>query len=169
MPTLYTFIVDTNLYSGNFEREMCAYITGQIGECGVGRGDASEAEDELNENVRAWFEENIELRGEEGEKDSCMRPCAIVPTPGRINNGTGGHFNTEGYTGQHCYPAYESVAIFVSAKPTAAIFRVAKERAEKFAKNYRDTMRKGVSPMTILNVRLTKGIKKVQALDIEAL
>jgi hypothetical protein len=30
------FVVDTDTYAGNFEREMCAYITGQVGECEVG-------------------------------------------------------------------------------------------------------------------------------------
>ena len=24
----YIFIIDTNMYAGNFEREMCAYLTG---------------------------------------------------------------------------------------------------------------------------------------------
>src|SRR6187397_1215283 len=32
----YQLIVKTNSYAGNFEREMCAFMTGQIGECGVG-------------------------------------------------------------------------------------------------------------------------------------
>lgn len=29
-------IIQTNEYSGNFERELCAHCTGQTGECGVG-------------------------------------------------------------------------------------------------------------------------------------
>ncbi|KKK83825.1 hypothetical protein LCGC14_2789530, partial [marine sediment metagenome] len=32
----WIFIIDTDSYAGNFEREMCAYITGRVGECGVG-------------------------------------------------------------------------------------------------------------------------------------
>ena len=32
----YLFVIDTDSYSGNFEREMCAYCTGQIGDCEVG-------------------------------------------------------------------------------------------------------------------------------------
>jgi hypothetical protein len=32
----FAFIIDTNSYSGSFEREMTAYLTGRIGECGVG-------------------------------------------------------------------------------------------------------------------------------------
>lgn len=169
MPTLYTLIVDTNLYSGNFEREMCAFITGQIGECGVGRGEASEAEEELSQEALAWFSENIEERGEEGEEYPCMRPCAIAPTPGRVNNGTGGHYDADKYTGTYRHPAYESVGIFFSAKPPAAIFRIAKERAQLFADNYRDTMRNSKERMTILDVRLTKGVRKVSDIDVTKL
>ena len=33
----YAFVVETNQYAGNFEREMCAYVTGAVGECGVGK------------------------------------------------------------------------------------------------------------------------------------
>jgi hypothetical protein len=32
----YSIIIETNSYAGNFEREMCAAITGAVGECGVG-------------------------------------------------------------------------------------------------------------------------------------
>ena len=31
------FIIDTDQYAGNFERELCAWTTGQIGECEVGK------------------------------------------------------------------------------------------------------------------------------------
>ncbi len=33
----FAFIVDTDSYAGNFERAMTAYMTGQIGDCGVGK------------------------------------------------------------------------------------------------------------------------------------
>jgi hypothetical protein len=32
----YVFIIDTEQYAGNFEREMCAYCTGILGDCEVG-------------------------------------------------------------------------------------------------------------------------------------
>jgi hypothetical protein len=32
----YAFVIDTDQYAGNFEREMTAYLTGRIGQCGVG-------------------------------------------------------------------------------------------------------------------------------------
>jgi len=32
----FIFVIDTDTYAGNFERPMCAYMTGRVGECGVG-------------------------------------------------------------------------------------------------------------------------------------
>lgn len=32
----YELLVKTNSYAGNFERDMCAYLTGSVGDCGVG-------------------------------------------------------------------------------------------------------------------------------------
>jgi len=32
----YIFIVDTEKYAGDFERQLTAYCTGQVGDCGVG-------------------------------------------------------------------------------------------------------------------------------------
>lgn len=33
----FAFIIDTDSYAGNFEREMTAFVTGEIGECEVGK------------------------------------------------------------------------------------------------------------------------------------
>lgn len=33
----FELVIKTNSYTGNFEREMCAYLTGQYGECEVGK------------------------------------------------------------------------------------------------------------------------------------
>jgi hypothetical protein len=76
-------IVDTNKYAGNFEREMCAYATGQIGECGVGA-------DEVDENMphAKWWDDHVIDQEDEG----CYRPVALSPTPGYINDGMGGHY-----------------------------------------------------------------------------
>lgn len=32
----YQLLVKTNCYAGNFERELCAFMTGQVGDCEVG-------------------------------------------------------------------------------------------------------------------------------------
>lgn len=36
MKSKYIFIIDTDSYAGNFERELTAYITGVVGGCEVG-------------------------------------------------------------------------------------------------------------------------------------
>lgn len=36
----WIFVVDTEQYAGNFERGMCAFMTGMLGECGVGSEEA---------------------------------------------------------------------------------------------------------------------------------
>ena len=79
------FVVDTEQYAGNFERELCAYVTGHVGECGVGD---KQAELYRKETKREPIEGVIDLPDEHG----CHRPCRIWPTPGWFNHGMGGHF-----------------------------------------------------------------------------
>jgi hypothetical protein len=82
----FTFIIDTEQYAGNFEREMCAFMTGQFGECEVGKELAEQARKLLPENVLEWFDEHIiSLPDERG----CRRPVEIVPTSGWFNSGGG--------------------------------------------------------------------------------
>lgn len=67
----YALSIETNCYAGNFEREMCAFVTGQIGDCGVGDKEASKFETEFPE----WdiiFEEKVQQVQDEG----CYRPVA---------------------------------------------------------------------------------------------
>jgi hypothetical protein len=44
----YIFVVDTEEYAGNFEREMCAYATGMTGECGVGYEGAKQYAEDMS-------------------------------------------------------------------------------------------------------------------------
>lgn len=80
----YLFVIDTNSYAGNFERQMTAYLTGQIGDCGVGKEYVRYFETEVGHPDSHFG--NIEQRSDEG----CYRPCEIYPTPGYANNGLGG-------------------------------------------------------------------------------
>lgn len=79
-------VIHTNKYAGNFEREMAAFITGQVGDCGVGR---NKIDDEVDYSI---FEDNVtELPDENG----CRRPVSIYPNPNHLNNGLGFQFKKD--------------------------------------------------------------------------
>ncbi len=89
MSEMYIFVIDTDFYAGNFERECCAYLTGRIGECGVGGERAEEFLEEVEEGMASYFDEVIlNIPDDHG----CSRPCSIVPTPGWVNDGMGTHY-----------------------------------------------------------------------------
>lgn len=83
----HIFVVDTNEYAGNFERHLCAYVTGRIGDCEVG--------DELIEIFEKEVgdpDEFFDFIESEPDEHGCRRPVTIVPTPGWFNDGRGGQF-----------------------------------------------------------------------------
>lgn len=88
-PKSKMLIIDTEQYAGNFEREMCAYITGQIGECNV--GDDIVAEYSKSIKNLDWWEKHI-VNERDDSDHGCFRPTSIWLTPGWFNNGVGGHF-----------------------------------------------------------------------------
>lgn len=133
----FIFVIDTKQYSGNFERELCAHITNQIGDCEVGDNRIEDAEcladehpeytlDKIEEYLM-YFKDNIYQKEEEG----CYRPCSIYETKGRSNNGKGLHYDvTE--DSPYKWPAYESVAIYFHNKPEQEIIEYMKKRALTF-------------------------------------
>ena len=83
----------TNLgtnYAGNFEREICAYVTGQVGDCEVGQ-DISQM---FSKDIKylSWWQENIVQQQDSNSDYVILRPVQIEPTPGWFNNGMGGHY-----------------------------------------------------------------------------
>ena len=84
----YVFVIDTESYAGNFEREMCAYVTGVLGECGVGEEMVELYTEETGEDESRFYE----LLEQRPDEHGCHRPCYIWPTPGWFNHGHGGHF-----------------------------------------------------------------------------
>lgn len=86
-PTSKIVVVDTEIYAGNFERELCAYVTGAIGECGVGGEVARAAASEIVHID--WWRRHV--RSEADDK-GCRRPTSIWATPGWFNNGMGGNY-----------------------------------------------------------------------------
>lgn len=85
--TSYTFVIDTERYAGNFERELCGYTTGVIGQCEVGEEDAQEFKKDIPGNNP--FEDIIRQVPDE---HGCLRPVAIRPTSGWFGNGFGRYF-----------------------------------------------------------------------------
>lgn len=128
----YTLVVDTEQYSGNFERQMCAYLTGQVGECGVGQGFVEKYSQDIK-NLE-WWEKNIYQKADEY---GCYRPVELYPTEGWLNNGMGKCFKqTE--QDEKGYPAYLSVAVLMNEEPTEEIINEFVQRAKNFCINLKE-------------------------------
>lgn len=63
----FAFIIDTNEYAGNFEREMTAFITGVVGECEVG-------DEYVDQEITEMFDEEIQHASDD---NGCYRPCEV--------------------------------------------------------------------------------------------
>lgn len=127
----YVFVVDTDQYSGNFERPMVAFMTGAVGECEVGN-----TEQELFEE-NGEFVELADKTSSQPDEDGCYRPAAIWTTPGRYNDGNGKHYDGEPKE-RGRFPAYESVAVFFDERPTAEEIEFMKRRAAQFVQYWHD-------------------------------
>ena len=81
----YIFVIDTNSYAGNFERDMTAYMTGIVGECGVGKEYAEIFDKEVPPvDGERLFDEYIDWRPDDR---GVLRPSGCWPTKGwlRLN------------------------------------------------------------------------------------
>lgn len=108
----HAIVIQTNLYSGNFEREMCAYITGSYGECEVGE----EIADMVNHDLEIpLYEYTDSLMDDNG----CRRPVSI--------------YMNENHE-------YNDVIIFFETRPTDEMMKMVRERAEKFAQESRNNI-----------------------------
>lgn len=134
----WVFIIDTNQYAGNFEREMCAHCTGEIGECGVGVEYAEAFQNEFSDPIF----DTIEWVGDD---HGCFRPVSLWTSP------TGGVCN--------------SVAIFFNSKPTKRQIELMKERAHKFSEVDDDISwrQKNFHAIKVLGFRLLN--QKVETTD----
>jgi len=123
------FVIDTEQYSGNFERQMCAFLTGVTGDCGVGKEEARMFKMEVKDKkLKEEFDSIIEVCG---DSHGCYRPCSIWVTPGWVNNGMGVHSKKDKMENGE-YDAYQSVGIFFFERPSDKMIELMKERASKF-------------------------------------
>ncbi len=143
----WSIIIDTDSYSGNFEREMGAYITGletirgedlihDFREAhGVNRKERNVYWNDDPRNPLA--EVFMEWPGEHGDE-----LAHICPTPGYGNNGHGEHKKlselTPAKAEKYLCPAYQSVQLRTNEKPTDEQVKLIKEWAYKFAAKTQD-------------------------------
>lgn len=90
---LYVFVIDTDKYAGNFERDLCGFITGKAGDYDFEMIGVYRKEMGLDPDGDDYNEYVIDIIGEHG-----LTPCTIWPTP-------------------DC-KGYNSVAIFMDRPPT---------------------------------------------------
>ncbi|MCH9836146.1 hypothetical protein K0U83_10820 [bacterium] len=93
----FAFVIDTDHYAGDFERETCAAATGRVGECGVGVAvaDAARADLSTSEDGRRflrWCEDHVR---DVADDNGCARPCSAYPTPGWMDDGHGNAYRVE--------------------------------------------------------------------------
>jgi len=84
----YILVIDTTAYAGNFERELCGFITGHY-DYERGHGD-HEAAIFKNEEPQSQIASKIT---EVPHAEYGMVSNTIRATPGRLNNGMGFHYN----------------------------------------------------------------------------
>lgn len=153
--SFYAFLIDTDTYAGSFEREMTAFCTGMVGECGVGQAEAISFKAEHGEEWGDKFDHAVSFQSDDR---GCSRPTSIWPTNGWFNDGMGGHYRddkwgtpevaaklqkkVDDYESKHPssklghrlhkHPAYQSVAIFFHDQPDAEMIAFMKTRAEEY-------------------------------------
>ena len=135
---MYKLIIDTDSYAGNFEREICAYCTGIIGDCGVGK----EYVKYYNDEEAFKFEEII---AQVPDDHAYLRPASIDMAPGERSN--------------------NSVVIFFEEQPTKGQISIIKDRAQKFfVERYEGELAKFLpylnERISILKFRLTHMVEE---------
>lgn len=136
MSDKYIFVIDTDTYAGSFERDMCAYLTGQTGDCGVGKEESKKFIDEVGEDIYDLMDGIVEQRP---DNHGYHRPTSIWRTARHLNPKKN----------------YHSVAIFFYDKPSQDILTMMKDRAEIFIKGNERIFNKPRN-MKILGFRLLK-------------
>lgn len=136
--TNYEFVIDTDKYAGNFERELCAYMTGFWDGETHGKFQADQFEEEFG--IENPFEDYIHFAPTCDDDVPIMAPQCIEPTPDKYK----------------VKDRYSSVGIFFCKRPTPELIEILKERAYKFAEE--GTIFDRPVKMKILGFRMLKQI-----------
>jgi hypothetical protein len=100
----WIFVIDADMYIGYFDRNMCAFMTGQYGQCEVGKEEAASAS--IDPNLLDWFNNHVEQCPDD---NGCLRPC--IRWIGLVD---------------------QSTAISFTTQPPLNVIAALKERAELF-------------------------------------
>lgn len=132
----YVLVIDTDKYSGNFEREMAGWVAGAYDEDrGHGDREYREFKEQTSEDGENEIAERVELAVtsvKHNEYDYVQN--GIWPTPNRLNNGSGSCRDAE--PDETGWPAYESVAIFFNRKLTKDEMEFVRKRAQRFSEEW---------------------------------
>ena len=142
--TKYDYCIDTDSYAGNFEREMCAYITGNVGECEVGVEQAVLFTAELGYDL---MDEFYGVIAQVMDEHGCARPVCATATPGTS-------YDTQHAGKTHTHLKCNTVSIYFHKMPTQEMLAIMSKRAEVFAKERPECYSKDV--IKIIGVRMLK-------------
>lgn len=123
---IYKIIIQTDSYSGNFERELGAYITGMSEY--RGESEAENANDNMSRKSLDEIEESITT----GEGDEIFNIC---PNPNYWNDGYGNIKKLKVGEENKSFPAYMGIEIFFNDVLSQNTISEMKERAEEYCNN----------------------------------
>lgn len=90
LPT-HVFVIETTMPAGHIERELCAFVTGHVGECKVGEEDV----ESFNQDVPGENPFGAVI-GYAPDKYGCSRPVTVHVTPGWFCIVSGHDFRDDG-------------------------------------------------------------------------
>ena len=131
----YLVVVDTDQYAGSFEREMVAFMTGHVGECGVGQKHADLAQKEsealgFDPRMETYFGFPEVVYFSDG---NCRRPATIWETNTWVADGCGGYKKSPSGKGR----CLNSVAVGFSGPFNEEELKLLSARARRFCAEYR--------------------------------
>lgn len=138
---MYQFIIDTDMYAGNFERELCGYCTGHWDNETHGGVQSAIFKEEVG-NPDEYFG-NVAYTMVE---DFSLLTCVTIVT--------------EPITKQ-C----NSVAIFFDTKPTKEQIKLMKQRAEKYSSEGKDILERPLE-FKVIDYRLIQKIEIIKKIKI---
>lgn len=154
----YRIVIDTENYAGNFERRMCAFLTGQIGEGSIGEGADLVTKYSSDIKYLDWWNNHIVKKQPVGNYHG-KSPVWTSITPGWWNNGRGLHYREGERLKSEKFPAYLSLEIYVSEIPSDDAIEELVERAKYFSSNLSDmgvTLFEKKKPLVLTGVRILK-------------